>query len=54
MANICMRFYDLLNIAHMHYLLHFNNDNLALGCPIKIKKQNRKSLRTTGIRLLQG
>lgn len=48
-----MVFYNLQNIFHMHYLLQFNKDNLALGCSIKIKlKKEIKSLRTMEIRLL--
>ena len=42
MTSICMVFYNLQNIFHMHYLLQFNKHDLALGCSIKteLKKKN--------------
>lgn len=43
MTSICMVFYNLQNIFHMHYLLQFNKHNLALGCSIKTELKKKKS-----------
>ena len=51
MTSICMVFYNLQNIFHMHYLLQFNKHNLALGCSIKteLKKKNRDDKRDEAV-----